>query len=132
MIHVSTAQPCEEINPPWQGRITCFGMVTDTNCTFSCNPGYDLVGSQSRTCLPSSRWSGNRTSCKGNYPDFLFSRAHACLFMKVFGKYFVNFYHFLQRNELVNICLFYNVPRTCSRYLPSSTNEGARELSSMQ
>ncbi|KAL9962843.1 hypothetical protein ACROYT_G031988 [Oculina patagonica] len=57
------AQPCEEINPPWQGNMTCYGMVTDTNCTFSCNPGYDLVGSKFRTCLSSSRWSGDQSFC---------------------------------------------------------------------
>ncbi|KAL9986755.1 hypothetical protein ACROYT_G000945 [Oculina patagonica] len=61
------AQPCEEIHPPWQGNMTCSGMVTDANCTFSCNPGYDLVGSQFRACLPSSSWSGTRTSCKAKH-----------------------------------------------------------------
>ena len=51
--------------------MTCSGLVTDANCSFSCNVGYDLVGSHSRTCLPSSRWSGNLTFCKGNYnPSF--------------------------------------------------------------
>ncbi|KAL9986757.1 hypothetical protein ACROYT_G000947 [Oculina patagonica] len=61
------AQPCEEIHPPWQGNMTCSGIVTDANCTFSCNPGYDLVGSKFRSCLSSSSWSGNQASCKAKH-----------------------------------------------------------------
>ena len=67
MLRVAAGQPCEEIGPPWQGRMTCSGNVTDAKCTFSCDPGYELVGSNFRTCLPSSRWSGNQTSCKGTH-----------------------------------------------------------------
>ena len=74
MLRVSAGQPCVEISSPWQGRMTCSGKVTDANCTFSCNPGYDLVGSKFRTCLPSSRWSGNQTSCKGAYPSYILNR----------------------------------------------------------
>lgn len=70
MIRFLTAQLCEKLGPPWQGRMTCSGMVTDANCTFSCNPGYDLVGSPFRTCLPSSSWSGKQTSCNGKYTTF--------------------------------------------------------------
>ena len=59
------AQPCENIDTPLNGTMNCSGLVTDASCSFSCDPGYDLVGSQFRTCLPSSRWSGNFTFCKG-------------------------------------------------------------------
>ena len=60
------AQPCGKIDTPLNGTMNCSGLVTDTSCSFSCDPGYDLVGSQFRTCLPFSRWSGNLTFCKGN------------------------------------------------------------------
>ena len=44
--------------------MVCSGQqVTDTVCTFSCNVGYDLTGSTSRTCLPDHTWSGEETSC---------------------------------------------------------------------
>ena len=64
-IVVFSAQPCENISAPKNGAMVCSGQVTDASCTFSCNPGYDLVGSQSRTCLATSRWGGNWTSCEG-------------------------------------------------------------------
>lgn len=58
------ALPCENILPPSHGRMLCSGLVTYATCTFTCDTGYDLVGSKSRTCLPTSGWSGNLTSCK--------------------------------------------------------------------
>lgn len=65
------AQPCENISAPKNGAMVCSGQVTDASCTFSCNPGYDLVGSQSRTCLATSRWGGNWTSCEAKHCDRL-------------------------------------------------------------
>ena len=44
--------------------MVCSGQqVTDTVSTFSCNIGYDLTGSTSRTCLPDHTWSGEEASC---------------------------------------------------------------------
>ena len=36
----------------------------DTECFFGCNPGYNLVGSISRTCLPVAMWDGIPAHCK--------------------------------------------------------------------
>lgn len=66
------AQPCEKIFSPPHGGMNCSGLVTDATCSFSCEPGYDLVGSQSRTCLASSRWSGKLPFCQGNCRPFSF------------------------------------------------------------
>ena len=35
-----------------------------SNCTFSCNPGYELQGPQNGTCLPNHTWSGEKPSCE--------------------------------------------------------------------
>ena len=32
--------------------------------TYSCNVGYNLVGSPSRTCTVTGRWSGNPPQCQ--------------------------------------------------------------------
>ena len=37
-------------------------MFEDT-CTFSCNAGYELQGSNNGTCLANQSWSGGLTSC---------------------------------------------------------------------
>ncbi|XP_068677677.1 uncharacterized protein [Montipora foliosa] len=58
------ALPCEKILPPRYGKMSCSGLITSATCTFSCNSGYDLVGSTNRTCLPNSGWSGTLAMCK--------------------------------------------------------------------
>lgn len=37
----------------------------DSVCDFSCQTGYELVGSQVRVCLATGQWSGQRAVCKG-------------------------------------------------------------------
>lgn len=39
-------------------------MPIDTDCTFKCGPGFYMVGSTSRNCLPLSKWDGLQTTCK--------------------------------------------------------------------
>lgn len=39
-------------------------MPSDTDCTFKCGPGFYMVGSTKRNCLPLSKWDGLQTACK--------------------------------------------------------------------
>ena len=39
------------------------GCEGDT-CSFTCNTGYELIGSDNRTCQSDGSWSGNKTMCK--------------------------------------------------------------------
>ena len=32
-------------------------------CNFTCNTGYELTGSDSRTCQSTGNWSGSETNC---------------------------------------------------------------------
>ena len=52
---------------PPHGRMNCSGFVTNETCWFTCEDGYDIQGSEKRTCLNSSKWSGQQTSCNGNH-----------------------------------------------------------------
>ena len=46
------------------GQIQCSGaQVTDQNCTFTCDPGYNLTGSAVRTCQSDHTWSGETALC---------------------------------------------------------------------
>ena len=56
---------CATLESPNHGEMACNSsfLRIGTTCTFSCLPGYDLEGSQQRTCLPSVSWSGNITRC---------------------------------------------------------------------
>ena len=42
---------------------TGVGYEGDT-CNFTCDTGYVLTGSDTRTCLSNSRWSGNEAICR--------------------------------------------------------------------
>ncbi|XP_078370477.1 uncharacterized protein LOC144654268 isoform X2 [Oculina patagonica] len=55
--------PCEAIMAPPHGRMNCSGLVTNETCWFTCEDGYDIQGSENRTCLNSSEWSGQQASC---------------------------------------------------------------------
>jgi len=63
--------PCEGIMSPPHGRMNCSGLVTNDTCLFACDAGYELQGSEKRTCLNSSNWDGQQASCVGNF-DFYF------------------------------------------------------------
>lgn len=45
--------------------MNCTGKTVDSVCEFSCQAGYELVGSQVRICLANGQWSGQLPFCKG-------------------------------------------------------------------
>ena len=58
--------PCPILSSPVNGEIFCSDktVVVGSNCSFVCNEGYQLQGSQSRVCLPDTSWSGLQTECR--------------------------------------------------------------------
>ena len=60
----NTGEPCAPLSGIMNGYIDCTGpQVTDENCTFACDPGYYLTGSDLRTCQPDHTWSGEDAVC---------------------------------------------------------------------
>jgi CUB/sushi domain-containing protein len=57
---------CGSVPPPKNGRIECTSdsYVIDSECTFSCDVGFTLVGSRKRVCLPIGYWDGLPAFCK--------------------------------------------------------------------
>ena len=39
----------------------------EDTCSFTCNTGYELTGSDAKTCQSDGSWSGSDTLCTGNY-----------------------------------------------------------------
>jgi len=37
----------------------------EDTCSFTCNTGYELTGSDNRTCQSDGSWSGTETICTG-------------------------------------------------------------------
>ncbi|XP_078683129.1 uncharacterized protein LOC144917204 isoform X3 [Branchiostoma floridae x Branchiostoma belcheri] len=53
---------CPELPLPNNGNRTEGHLYGDT-VTFSCNEGYELIGSENRTCQVNQTWSGVQTNC---------------------------------------------------------------------
>ena len=62
-----TGITCPKLLPPRNGRLIQQGVLGN-NCNdivfFDCNPGYQLEGQRSVTCLPTGRWSNLVPICK--------------------------------------------------------------------
>jgi len=61
---------CDNFMTPLNGEITScssgsmgVGYEGDT-CSFTCNTGYELTGSDTRTCQSDGSWSGSETMCR--------------------------------------------------------------------
>ncbi|XP_065903516.1 CUB and sushi domain-containing protein 1-like isoform X2 [Dysidea avara] len=60
---------CDILSTPFNGGMSCssgrggVGYEGDT-CSFTCNTGYGLAGSDTRTCQSDGSWSGSKTVCK--------------------------------------------------------------------
>ena len=58
------------LGPPMNGGVTCtlmngFGMpLYGDTCSFTCNTGYELTGSDTRTCQSDGSWSGSDDVCR--------------------------------------------------------------------
>lgn len=47
------------------GQVDCpGGAESGDTCTFSCDPGYTLSGTEERTCQANGSWTGSRASCE--------------------------------------------------------------------
>jgi len=64
------AVPCPSLFDPNNGVMTCLlgddrvPSYKDT-CNFICKIGYELTGSDTRTCQSDGSWSGRNTMCSG-------------------------------------------------------------------
>ena len=62
----SIVKSCQDLQAPTNGTLQCsqHRPTIDTECTFACDPGFQLVGSHTRTCLPVAMWDGIPAYCK--------------------------------------------------------------------
>ena len=69
IIRMSSAKSCPSLTDPINGTMNCSpgndGVPTyEDTCNFTCNTGYELTGSDTRTCQSDGNWSGNETMCR--------------------------------------------------------------------
>ena len=64
---------CPLLSEPSNGVINCLlgadGISSyEDTCSFTCNTGYELTGSESRTCQSDGSWNGSIAACiRGEY-----------------------------------------------------------------
>jgi hypothetical protein len=54
---------CPDLENPADGSVVYDGLVVGSQATYSCNDGYRLVGSSTRTCEIDGTWSGESPLC---------------------------------------------------------------------
>ncbi|XP_069822466.1 fibulin-7-like isoform X2 [Dendropsophus ebraccatus] len=54
---------CPQLKPPHHGRILGKKLKVGHELHFFCDPGYQLTGSESRTCMDNLTWSGQPAIC---------------------------------------------------------------------
>ena len=60
--------PCPSLSNPSNGMINCSlgddgAPSYEDTCSFTCNTGYELIGSDARTCQNDGSWSGSDAVC---------------------------------------------------------------------
>ncbi|XP_057304820.1 uncharacterized protein LOC130641844 [Hydractinia symbiolongicarpus] len=78
------ALPCMRISKPVFGAMNCTGFVTDSVCNFSCSLGFDLQGSNRRSCLSSTTWSGYKARCQRKKCPALAAPIHGSIVIPCF------------------------------------------------
>ena len=62
---LSTVVDCGTLTNPANGLVSYSGRTTfGQTATYSCNTGYNLVGSSTRTCQATGVWSGSAPTCR--------------------------------------------------------------------
>ena len=61
-----TTVDCGTLTNPTNGQVSHMGGTTlGQTATYSCDTCYNLVGSNTRTCLATRVWSGGAPTCQG-------------------------------------------------------------------
>lgn len=93
---IAVAKDCGILAVPTNSSATGHKTTYPNKITFSCDDGFNLAGSRVRYCQSTGIWSGNQTSCIGNF-FWNFADLVAMIFISVnFLLFFVSFHrHFL-------------------------------------
>ena len=73
MQYIKYTVQCAELINPANGIISCSlinssSFSYEDTCSFTCNTGYELTGSDTRTCQSDGSWNGSDVSCnRGKY-----------------------------------------------------------------
>ena len=58
---------CGDLMNPANGEVDLNGTTPDSVATYSCDMGFRLNGTSTRTCQMSAQWSGSAPTCDRKY-----------------------------------------------------------------
>ena len=64
-----TVVDCGNLSNPRFGKVVLSGTVFGSTATYSCQPGYILVGQSTRSCQADGDWSGRAPVCRRKFPS---------------------------------------------------------------
>ena len=69
--HIIVCLDCLPLSNPANGTMQCsLGDDEVESCIFTCNNGYQLIGSHTRTCQGNGSWNGTDSVCKRGIQAF--------------------------------------------------------------
>ena len=80
-LHFIKDTQCDNLQTPDSGNAYCtsgkvgVGYTGDT-CGFTCNTGYELTGSNTRTCQSDGSWSGSDNNCISKFHLYIHTLYH--------------------------------------------------------
>ena len=66
---ISSDIDCGYLDAPENGTVSVSGTTYNLVATYSCDPGYGLIGDAMRTCLATGNWSGSEPTCTSKLYD---------------------------------------------------------------
>ena len=64
---ILTVVDCGTLSNLTYGQVSHTGTSLQQTATYSCNPGYELLGDRTRVCLSTGVWSGSAPTCKRRF-----------------------------------------------------------------
>ena len=58
---------CGDPGTPANGKRSIISTILDSVVNYTCNKGFTLVGSATRTCQPNEEWNGDLPVCDRKY-----------------------------------------------------------------
>ena len=62
---IVVAIQCDALSDPDNGAVSVTGTGVGDTATYTCDDGYELIGSSTRTCQSNGDWSGSPPTCEG-------------------------------------------------------------------
>lgn len=64
-LNLNIVSRCPHLSAPFQGHLDTCSDLPGKTCRFSCDVGYLLTGSVTRTCNSNGTWTGIQPQCNG-------------------------------------------------------------------